>query len=145
MSRSSLTNISSTSELLMFEYSKPNIKVISPNTLIIPKGIMEDILLSNSNEDRFNIIKTNMKSIAIAPTYIIRVAKAIKSACSWMKTIAAPMNDRTNHMIEWTGWTAVTTIIPDIIVKTIKIGEIIIKTSLFQGKVPFPSLCYDLL
>ena len=81
----------------------------------------------------------------MAPTYIMRVARAIKSACNWIKTIAAPINDRTSHIIEWTGWIAVTTIMPDIIVKIIKIGEIIVRTSLFQGKVPFPSLCYDLL
>ena len=68
MSSNSFIGNSSTPGWFVSEYSRPKISVIRPNILVIPRGIMEDKPLSNSKDERFNIIKTNMKSIAIAPT-----------------------------------------------------------------------------
>ena len=82
--------------------------------------------------------------MVIAPTYIIININAIKSKPKKISNPALLIKTKTNQNIEWIGFIDVIVIIEDIIIKEdIKINNWSINN--FQGEVPFPPLCYDLL
>lgn len=91
-----------------------------------------------------NIIITNKNNIAIAPTYTIISIKGIKLNPNKIKRIEEFKKTNTNQNTEWIGFKEdITITAPKSVIKDKKIYNCSI--NLFQGQVPLPPLCYDLL
>ena len=82
--------------------------------------------------------------MAIAPTYTIINIKGIKLNPNNINRIEEFKNTKTNQKTEWIGFKEdITIIAPISVIKDKNIYNCSI--NLFQGQVPLPPLCYDLL